>query len=362
MNKILFAAALAALMLSCGGRPSKNPAPEPEPVSEETLVPEEPLHGPDSLNDVAALFSGLPVDSTSALFAETKSAVWKSHSEVIGKRWKPCREGLDKVAAFSRDSLADIRAKAKTVLYTFSGPDFVYPAVLFPEADTIIMAALEPLGKVLRAKDLGKKTYFNATPALSTLMHSSYFITKSMKDDLGTAGLGGVTPVFEFFLARLDCEILSIEFGEPSLVKIRYFQRGENHAKELRYYNVNLLNGKMPEAFRKMLSSLDPATTVGMFKSCSYCMHERKFSEVRDYVLDHSFAIVQDDTGARLKVLQEKGFSVKLYGEYRHPLAVFGSEVYQADLADAYKKSCAGPVDFRFGYNGVPPVMVARKN
>ena len=91
MNKILFAAALAALMLSCGGRPSKNPAPEPEPVSEETLVPEEPLHGPDSLNDVAALFSGLPVDSTSALFAETKSAVWKRHSEVIGKRWKPCR-------------------------------------------------------------------------------------------------------------------------------------------------------------------------------------------------------------------------------------------------------------------------------
>lgn len=352
----LFVAMLA--MIACGNR-IRKPV-EAEPVQEEIVVAE-PLHGPDSLNDAAAVFSGIAVDTTSAYYPITQTAAWKSHARLIGDRWAPCRKGLDKVESFAGDSLADIRTKARTVLYTFSGPDFVYPAVLFPDADTIIMAALEPVGKVITAKDLDKKAFLRATPALSTLMKSSYFITKSMKDDLGIEGLGGVTPVFEFFLRRMDYEILSISYGEPSLVEIQYFRPGDTKAKVLRYYNVNLRNGNMPAAFTAMLGALDPATTVGMFKSSSYCLHEDQYGEVREYVLDHSFAIVQDDTGVRKQLLEEKGFRLTLYGEYRHPLAVFGPAVYQADLAEAYKKTCAGPVDFRFGYNGVPPLMIARK-
>ena len=361
LTLLLAAACLAALMISCGnpsGRKANTGEPAAEPAEE---IPAEPLHGPDSLNDAAAIFSGLAVDSTSAYFELTQNAVWRSHAKLIGERWAPCKEGLDKVDAFARDTLADLRVRARTVLYTFSGPDLVYPAVLFPDADTIIMAALEPVGKVLLEKDLNKKTYLRSTPALSTLMKSSYFITKSMKDDLGIEGLGGVTPVFEFFLSRLGYEILSIGYGEPSLVEIKYFHPEENREKVLRYYNVNLRNGGMPEAFKAMLSALDPGTTVGLFKSCSYCMHEDQYSEVRDYVLDHSFAIVQDDTGVRLKLLQDKGFDVKLYGKYTHPLAVFGEAVYQSDLTAAYKSSCAGEVDFRFGYNHTPAVMIARK-
>lgn len=361
MKKNILACAVlpALLLLSCGPRHHQNAGPElpADTVATEPVV----LHGPDSLNDAAAVFSGLAVDSTSAVFAETRTAVWRSHAKLIGERWEPCREGLDKVSAFSRDSLPDLYSRCKTILYTFSGPDFAYPAALFPEADTIIMAALEPLGKVITARQLGKQTYFRATPALSTLMHSSYFITKSMKDDLGIDGLGGVTPVFEFFLARMDYEILSIEYGEPSLVTIRYFKRGGDRAKVLEYYNVNLRNGEMPEAFCARLSALDRATTVGMFKSCSYCMHEDQYSEVRDLVLDHSFALVQDDTGVRLKLLQDRGFDVTLYGRYTHPLAVFGEQVYQADLTAAYKAAPDRPVDFRFGYNHTPAVLVARQ-
>ena len=359
MKKII-AFSLAILALSCGNRSRKPVEVDPQPIETEAVA-REPLHGPDSLNDVALAFSGIAVDSASVLFPLTQTAVWKSHSSLIDSRWKPCKEGLDKVEAFSRQSLADIRSRARTVLYTFSGPDLAYPAVLFPEADTILMAALEPVGKVLTAKDLDKKAFLRGTPALSTLMHSSYFITKSMKDDLGIEGLGGVTPVFEFFLARLGYEILSIGYGEPSMVEVKYFRPGEANEKVLRYYNVNLRNGETPAAFSEMLAALDPATTVGMFKSSSYCLHEDKYSAVRDYVISKSFAIVQDDTGVRYKLLQDSGFDVTLYGQYRHPLAVFGEAVNQPDLAAAYKTSCAGPVDFRFGYNGVPPFMVARK-
>lgn len=360
MRRVFAILMVVMAIVACGNRTRKPLEVDPATQEEEILVAE-PLHGPDSLNDAASIFSGLAVDTTSAYYPITQTAVWKSHAKLIGDRWAPCKKGLDQVDAFARDSLTDIRQKARTVLYTFSGPDLVYPAVLFPDADTIIMAALEPVGKVIVGKDLDKKAYLRGTPALSTLMKSSYFITKSMKDDLGIEGLGGVTPVFEFFLRRMDYEILSIDYGEPSLVEIKYFRPGDTEAKVLRYYNVNLRNGNMPEAFTKMLGALDAATTVGMFKSSSYCLHEDKYSEVRDFVLDHSFAIVQDDTGVRLKLLQEKGFTVTLYGEYRHPLSVFGPDVYQADLAAAYKSSCAGPVDFRFGYNGIPPFMVARK-
>ena len=349
-------ALLLALPLSCGNRSRSAVPSEPVPADSTAVVP---LHAPDSLNDVAAVFAGLPVDSTSAWFKYTTSAAWKKYAAALEGRWALCRQGLDKVDAFARDSLADIRSRARTVFYPFSGPDFVYPAVLFPEADTIITAALEPVGVGVGEKSLNAQYYQKCLPTLSTLMRSSYFITKSMKDDLGTEGLGGVTPVHEFFLVRLGYKIISVDADKDKVV-IRYFKPGVDREKVLRHYRVNVGDKYIPESFVRILDGLDPATTVGMIKSCSYLMHGASFSKVRSYMLGKTFAIVQDDTGPRYAKLREAGYEVTLFGSYTHPLNCFGEHTYQKDLEEVSRKAPRRKIDFRYGYNGTPLVLVSR--
>ena len=350
---------MAALPLSCGNRPRNNsPEEETLPAESPAVVP---LHAPDSLNDVVAIFSGLQVDSASAWHKYTESAAWKKYAATLDSRWKPCKEGLDKVDAFARDSLADIRSRAKTVFYPFSGPDLLYPITLFPDADTIITAALEPIGAGVTEKSLNASYYQKCLPTLSTVMRMSYFITKSMKSDLGTEGLGGVTPVQEFFLVRLGYKILSVD-ADKDMVVIRYFKPGEDREKVLRHFRVNLADKHMSEAYTAMVESLDPASTVGMIKSCSYMLHRGYFSQIRDYLLTKTFALVQDDTGVRYANILGAGFDVTLFGRYSHPLRCFEESTFQKDLEEASRKAPRRDINFRYGYNGTPLLMVARKN
>lgn len=349
-------ALLLAFPLSCGSR-ARSAAPSDLPSADPVVSA--PLEAPDSLNDVAYVFAGLQVDSSSFCKKYTASSTWKKYAATLDSRWALCKAGLDNVDTFARDSLADIRAKARTVFYPFSGPDFVYPATLFPDADTIITAALEPVGKLVTEKSLHAQYYQKCLPTLSTLMRVSYFITKSMKDDLGTEGLGGVTPVLEFFIVRLGYKILSVDV-EADRVVIRYFKPGEDRVKELRHYKVNVGDKFIPESFTRMLDNLDPSTTVGLIKSCSYLMHGGSFSKIRGYMLSKTFAIVQDDTGPRYAKLLDAGYDVTLFGTYTHPISSFGEYTYQKDLDAVSRKAPRRKIDFRFGYNGTPLVLVSR--
>lgn len=349
----------AILLLSCGSRQHKavEPAAPADSLESAPVV----LHGPDSLNDAAAVFAGIPVDSASAYFSLTKGSMWEHHSKSINEKWAPCKAGLDKAATFAADSLSDIRSRARVVLYPFSGPDLAYPTALFPDADTIITAALEPLGKVIGKGQLNKQTYDRCAPALTHIMRLSYFITQSMAKDLGTEGLGGVTPVYEFFLTRLGYEILSIEYPNNQLLVIRYFKKGENKEKVLMHFRVNLGDKGMPAVYTDVLDKLDPEKTVGMVKSCSYLLHSDSFSKIREYLLTKTFAIAMDDTGPRYAKLLDAGYGVTLYGSYSHPLSCFSERHNQPDLEKAYHDAPRRPIDFRYGYARNPLFIVARK-
>lgn len=351
---------LAVAFFSCASRPQQKGLPAGDPA--DSLAAVEPLHGLDSLNDIAAIISGMPVDSTSKYFYFTKQAAWKKHSQSISALWAKCEKSLDLVKTFCRDSIPDVDAKCKTVLYTFSGPDLAYPSVIFPSADTIIMAAQEHLGKVVEEKDLNAKTFDAYSKALSYHLNNSYFITKDMMSDLGHHGLGGVTPIFMFYLSRLGYSIISIGEEGTNCLKINYFRPGENKEKVLYYYKVNLLNGQMSAPFKKRLAGLDAASTAGLLKACSYCMHSKEFTEIRDAVLRSCFAVVQDDTGPRYRDYAKDTWNVSLFGGYTTPLPVFGNWVYQKDLQKAYDlQGNKGNLPFRFGYNRKSSFIVARK-
>ena len=350
---------LSLLFVCCGSRASKDASPSLE-VQEDSLGAAV-LQAPRDLNDISAVFAGLPVDADSKYFSYTQTSAWKKHSESIGKLWNRCDASLQKVGRFCRDSIPDIIGRTRTVLYTFSGPDFAYPSVIFPDADTLIMAAQERLGNALTEKNLNAKTFADYNTALSYHLRNSYFITKDMGEDLGRDGLGGVIPIFMFYMPRMGYQILSIDTPEKDRLVIKYFRPGENREKVLYYYRVNLKNGQMDTDFKEALAKLDPASTGALFKACSYCMHGGSFSEIRDLVMGHAGSIVQDDTGPRYKMLLNAGYDVTLYGGYTTPLPVFSDRVYQTDLQAAYSKKCRGAIDFRFGYNSKSSFIVSRK-
>lgn len=85
---------------------------------------------------------------------------------------------------------------------------------------------------------------------------------------------------------------------------------------------------------------------------------------IRDFILQNSSLILQDDTGVTFRQLQALKWDVQLFGEYSHPDRPFQRE-YQPDLAKAFHvKTNVRQLGFSLGYGaGRRPssLMLARR-
>src|SRR5208282_3604178 len=104
---------------------------------------------------------------------------WLSHAHNLNSifaREESAR--LSKVGEFSKNYLTE---KRDTVLYMFSGPDFLYATSFFPNASTYILAGLEPVGSVPDLMSLSPSAVDEELRDLETSMSSlfnfSFFIT-----------------------------------------------------------------------------------------------------------------------------------------------------------------------------------------
>ena len=97
-------------------------------------------------NDTARFLAGLPPSSNSPLAAYTKDPVWQQHARYFDSIFaREENAQLSKVREFSNKYLTD---KHDTMLYMFSGPDFLYATSFFPNASTYVLAGLEPVGEI----------------------------------------------------------------------------------------------------------------------------------------------------------------------------------------------------------------------
>ena len=155
-------------------------------------------------NDTARFLAGLPPSPNSSLTALTKDPVWLSHARYFDSMF--AREEstqLSKVREFSKKYLAD---KRDTMLYMFSGPDFLYASSFFPNASTYVLAGLQPVGEIPDLTSLGPWTINgdlrNLELSMSSLFNFSFFITHKMKTELHEGPVHGTLPVLYVFLAR----------------------------------------------------------------------------------------------------------------------------------------------------------------
>src|ERR1700691_723362 len=97
-------------------------------------------------DDTARFLAGLPPAADSPLAALTKNPAWEQHARDFDSIFaQEDKTRLSKIRAFSQERLTE---KQQTMLYMFSGPDFLYAVSFFPSAAPYVLSGLEPVGDV----------------------------------------------------------------------------------------------------------------------------------------------------------------------------------------------------------------------
>jgi hypothetical protein len=319
-------------------------------------------------DDAAHFLAGLPPATDSPLAALTGDARWQRHARYFDALFE--REDattLSRVREFAREHLAD---KHDTMLYMFSGPDFLYATSFFPNASTYVLAGLEPVGDVPQLTALKRPfleyTLQNIESSIGTLMNYSFFITHNMKTQLSNGPVYGTLPILYVFLARTGKTVHDVTFvdldgdgniqtwnetggkrGSSAAAGVRIiFSSGNGPWQTLYYFSTNLADGGVTRSgFLTFCGKLGVADSF--IKSASYLLHSGGFNKVRDFLLEHSATILQDDSGIPLVYFDPKKWRVQPFGHYVAPLSIF-PRAYQPRMAELFRK--AAPIDFGLGY------------
>lgn len=342
------------------------------------------------VGSVARLLAGLPptVATHGAIVDATE---WQAHRDQVQAGWARVKAGRGGVMSKWRDeAIRTACTGSGTLLYPFSGPDFMNAYLLFPGCRNYILFGLELPGDVPDIEKLDRaalgKLLADVRVAVGDLVERNYFITSRMSRQLHTSQLKGVVPVLIASMALAGVEVKSVEPLElPALpraeddaleaqagakpwrkmraVQITFQRPGAARPQTLQYFSVDATNKGLapyPE-FLAHLRSAKPAPML--IKSASYLLQDRQFRMVRDTLLESAEFLVQDDTGMPYEVLKEHGWEVNLYGGYRKPIPPF-HWAYQSKLDAAYKAATPAELPFSFSYHwngGKSNAMVARR-
>jgi hypothetical protein len=328
-----------------------------------------------SPDDTARFLAGLPPAPDSPLASLTDNPRWAAHARSFNTIFaQEDRATLSKVRAFAAARLGNYH---DTLLYMFSGPDFLYATSFFPHASTYVFSGLEPVGDIPQLTSLPNgsvdQTLQNLQVSLYTILNLSFFITKNMQSQLNEGPVFGTLPILYVFLARTGKTIHEASFvsidaqgnfiapNEPAAkgqdkrslgevtrgVKI-VFSEGSGPKQTLYYFSTDLSDdGVRRSGFLAFCAKF--GATDSFVKSASYLMHTGGFSKVRNFLLDHSATILQDDSGIPLADFDTRKWHLQPFGRYLGPLSIFPG-TGQPRMAELYRTGNAIPLDFGIGY------------
>jgi hypothetical protein len=226
---------------------------------------------------------------------------------------------------------------------------------------------------VTRQRPVVARTLQSLENSLHTLLRVGYFITSRMQSQLHNGPVYGTLPVLYVFLARTGKTVHEMSYvnldgsGEPlpstdsnnesaagntaksfaKGVKIVFSDNG-GPKQTLYYFKTDLADsGLKRSGFLKFLNKFGVADSF--VKSASYLLHGSNFSSIRNFLLDHSATILQDDTGVPVADFDPQKWRLQLFGHYVRPIPVF-RYAYQARMAELYRKGNPLPIEFGIGY------------
>jgi hypothetical protein len=317
-------------------------------------------------NDVARFLAGMPVPENSPLAPLTRDPAWQQHAAFFEEQFsKLTLRQLQKLHGWQQTYLPESLQPIPVVLYMFSGPDFLYADQFFPRAAVYVLCGKESLGpppEPLRIANLSG-ALGNLENAMKSSLNTTYFITKDMKVDLHEQNLNGVLPILYAFIARADKSITNVTFGSLNSggafqesarggipgVRIRYTDNQSGDPQTVYYFNTDISDGgiKATPGFLKFCQHL--GTGAGFLKSSSYLMFENGFATIRNFVLDHSRLIAQDDSGIPLTYFDPNKWNLRFFGVYLGPIELF-KQHFQPRLQELFAQTNPPPLEFGFGY------------
>ena len=337
-------------------------------LAAETTTAAEPAKTAETPNDVARFLAGLEPDASSPLAPLARDPSWQQHAKALNAAWSRLEEArLAKIRAWSA---AHLKEPQPTVLYMFSGPDFLYLDAFFSDRSTYVMSGLEPIGQIPTIESAPRRSLGPALAGLrasvGTALNYSFFITAQMRSSLAATRLNGVLPVLYLFLARsgktinevtllgVDKEGAVVAAGTKDStpgVKITFTGRN-GKVQTLYYFQTDLSDtGVKRSGFLKFCAQFERADVF--IKSASYLLHSGNFSAVRDFLIERAAAVVQDDSGIPVRHFNAQDWQLQPFGRYLGPIAVFPGR-YQRGLSEVFRRSNPPKLEFGVGYRWRP--------
>ena len=324
------------------------------------LAPAIAAAAPSTPQEQAEFLAGIDLPGSSVLAELQKSPAYKSHQKELQDKWAFCKQArYSAMQSWSDANLRNAQSSRDVLRYLFGGPDFLNAFAFFPEVGTMVLGGLEPVGEVPPPESLKPGSYANSLAALRqalrTSLYCGYFITSEMGGQLHQGAFRGVLPVLYTELALTGNRIQSVEmvkpFGSPG-VKITYVRQGHITPQTLYYFQANLANGAECQRFLTWLG--EQGSGPAYLKAASYLLHGSEFSQTRNFLLNTSTLVVEDDSGIPFKYFDPGTWKVRVFGEYASPLPIF-SGYAQRDFKAAYSTPAnAGPIKFGAGYHVIP--------
>ncbi len=324
-----------------------------------------------NLTNLANFFGGISSSTTDSLIPKEIKKQWEQFTKEMNTTYLRIDEKKKIMNTWKNKNISISKG---TLFYPFSGPDFLHANIFFPEFDTIIMIGLEPTGnsKINITNYTTPDAFNKISRSLTTILNQSFFRTKSMAVDFKSENLNGTIPIFLHFISRNQFAIQSIKDvqlnSKGELIPISkqvenstYYQGIEytliknNKLKHLYFFSMNLMNTEYAgqpgldkhEEVGKLIKNKNISSTY--LKAASYLLHRNEFSILRNWILNHSKQIVQDDSGIPLKFITDTTkWSTNYFGVYNKPIPLF-YERYQQELFDVYHKNPGKILSLPFG-------------
>jgi hypothetical protein len=322
-----------------------------------------------SPTELGAFLAGRALPPQSPLAPLQDSPEYQQHAREYAAQWYRYDDlYFAPMRSWAATELVPRIGPTSRVTYMFGGPDLVSTLALFPAAQSYALGGLEPVGKLTNPLSLSPEELHASLAMLrkstEVIMNFSHFITKDMKTELAASHFQGVFPIMLVFLsftdARIDlAERLTLQRdgtlvpgessgGQPALRIVFRAAPGVPPA-EVVYLQANLADSALNSnpAVLEWLKSRSPAT--GYLKAASYLLHTGGFNKIRDFLLGHCSAIVQDDSGIPLSVLRARDWRMIYFGSYTTPLEIF-AKYSQPALRSVYEEGTVFTLPFGFGY------------
>lgn len=333
----------------------------------------------------ALLFAGRPLPPESPFYELSLCPSFRKHAQAMDLFWDQVRkDSLDAMISWRERNVPRELAR-NPVLYPLSGADYLNAYALFPEAPQYTFIALESPGTLpdlYRMTEPEREAGLAAIRrAVATVASVNYMKSKILRKELSNNYIPGTLPVFLLLAGGLGHVVDDVrpvildeagnvsdsrwegeaappqrsgKSGAPSAVRglrmvVRDPQSGQS--KVLLYLQIRLRKEAVSAATRegKYLGRIRNCNTI--FKAAVYLLHNDDYDAVREFVLDRSDLILQDDSGLPYRLFSPDEWVERLFGAYTRvpPLGGIPDPPQQPVLAKRFRER-SEPLFFPYGY------------